>query len=102
MKTDKITALINKGIELGIKGSFKLSDVHDDLDLLLEASGKDAIIRDYFDCWADAINHDYMVYKTRDPKEWIDAAVELKTWYVNTDCELSKRNLWNETISISL
>ncbi|WP_394388554.1 hypothetical protein [Shewanella woodyi] len=98
MKSETILILIQKAIDAGARGSVELSDIHDDLEGLLKFEGKDVVILDFFDCWADAVNHDYMVYETRDPSEWIEAALELKDWYQKEDEELSARKLWRETL----
>ena len=90
--------LIQKAIDAGVKGSSELSDIHDQLDGLLTAEKKDTVVRDFFDSWADAINHDYMVYKTQDPQEWLEAAEEIQSWYQNDDAQLSQRALWKETL----
>ena len=98
MKNEKTITLLDKAIEAGKKNSYELSDIFDDLDLILETKGKESILRHYFDCWADAVNHDYMVYKTKEPKEWAEAAIELRNWYVNNSTTLSKRTLWEEAL----
>ncbi|MFV8784449.1 hypothetical protein ACNKU7_18690 [Microbulbifer sp. SA54] len=90
--------LIDKAIDAGQRDSREIGDVFDDLDLALEIDGKGAVLRYFFDCWSDAINHDYMVYQNRDPNEWISAAKELRSWYQGSTLELSARTLWNETI----
>lgn len=98
MNADIILGLIDEAIVTGKSGSLRLSDIYNDMDALLESSGKDALIRDFFDSWADAINHDYLVYKGRDPKEWVDAAVELRSWYQSEHIELTQRDIWRETV----
>ena len=98
MRNENILALLNKAIAAGEKGSHELSDIFDDLDLSLQTEGKEAVLRHYFDCWADAINHDYMVYRTKEPGEWVDAAIELKNWYFSENQILSERNLWKESL----
>jgi hypothetical protein len=98
MVNRKIVVLLDEAIDAGKRHSYELGEIYDALDLILEASGKDAALRYYIDCWADAVNHDYMVYEIKDPKEWIDAAEELRTWYVNSEVKLSERVLWKETL----
>lgn len=93
-----ILGLIDEALVAGKIGSLKISDIYNDLDAVLESTGKDALIRDFFDSWADAINHDYMVYQERDPKQWVDAACELKAWYQSEYIELSQRDIWLETV----
>ncbi|PKH56255.1 hypothetical protein CXF83_05255 [Shewanella sp. Choline-02u-19] len=94
----KVIVLLDKAIEAGEKNSYQLGDIYDDLDLILGTNGKEAALRYYFDCWADAVNHDYMVYKVKDPKEWIDAATELRNWYDSKEERLSERALWKEAL----
>jgi len=98
MNADMVLGLIDEAIAAGKSGSLKLSDIYNDLDALLESTGKDALIRDFFDSWADAINHDYMVYKEKDPKEWVEAAFELRAWYQSEYIELTQRDIWLETV----
>ena len=98
MKNQKVINLIDKAIDAGKKGTYELSDVYDELDNILETTGKESILRHYFDCWADAVNHDYMVYKTKEPKQWVEAAKELRSWYINDNAILSKRELWEESL----
>lgn len=98
MASKIIIDLIDQAIEAGSEGSFKLHDIFYDLDQLLATDGKDAKIRNYFDCWSDAVNHDYLVYKIQDPNEWLAAARELKNWYCGEYEELSSRPLWKEVL----
>ena len=100
MNSDTVLHLIQRAIEAGREGSPEIGDFHNELDVLLTTGKRDTVIRDFFDCWADAINHDYMVYKTKDPNEWLMAAQELKLWYQNNETQLSRRALWQETIKI--
>lgn len=98
MINENILALLDKAIEAGKRGSYELGDVFDDLDSVLETDGKQAVLRYYFDCWADAVNHDYMVYKIKDPNEWIEAAIELRDWFLISDATLNERELWKEAL----
>ena len=98
MSSDAISNLIEQAIVSGSKGSTKLHDIFYELDDKLGLNEKDSIIRDFFDCWADAINHDYAVYKSQNPNDWIAAAQELKVWYKQENVELSSRSIWHETL----
>ncbi len=93
---DLIKNLIDRAIEAGRDGSLTLGDIFDELDPLLGTEGKDTKVRDFFAGWADAVNHDYQVYKIRDRGEWMAAAQELREWYFNDEGELSSRALWEE------
>lgn len=92
---EKINQLIDKCIQQGSIHSTELHDTSYELESLLGDDHKSMNIRNYFDSWADAVNHDYMVYPERDPNVWIEAAKELKAWY-NGQCQLKERKLWND------
>ena len=98
MSNEKIVNLLNQAIEAGSKCSVKLADLFDDLDTALSTEGKESVLRYYFDCWADAVNHDFMVYDTKDPQEWTEAAIELRNWYINEESSLTNRTLWDEAL----
>lgn len=98
MSREHIVEIIDLAIEAGVKGSAELSDVFMVLDENLETGGKEGVLRYFFDCWSDALNHDFMVYKTKNPVEWKCAAQELKSWYMNEVTQLSEREIWNEAL----
>lgn len=102
MSRSKILHLIDLAIEAGSKGATELSDAFIALDENLEADGKEGTLRHFFDCWSDALNHDFVVYQTKNPSEWEHAARELKSWYKNEIDAFSKRQLWNEALPKNL
>ena len=98
MSRSKILHLIDLAIEAGSKSATDLSDAFTALDENLEAEGKESTLRYFFDCWSDALNHNFEAYKNKNPSEWEHAARELKSWYKNEIDALSKRQLWNEAL----
>ena len=98
----KIANLIDLAIEAGSNSAADLSDAFTALHESLEAEGKEGTLRHFFDCWSDALNHNFGVYKTKNPSELEHAARELKYWYKNEIDVLSKRELWNEALPKNL
>jgi len=98
MSSSEILKLIDLAITAGSNGSKELHNIFYELDSKLGVNDKDTTIRNYFDCWADAVNHDYVVYKSQNPNEWVAAAKELKYWYTTKNVELSSKEIWKETL----
>ena len=73
------------------------STAFDRLDLILQTNGPEGLLRHFFDCWADALNHDFAPYEEQSPAEWQAAGAELRNWYVNGR-PLTPRKLWRETL----
>ena len=65
----KIANLIDLAIEAGSNSAADLSDAFTALHESLEAEGKEGTLRHFFDCWSDALNHNFGVYKTKNPSE---------------------------------
>lgn len=93
-----ILELLDQAMLASQRSPSEFSHVYSELDQALSMEGKDPSVRDFFDCWSDAQNHNYDPYNEKDSVVWFDAAKEIVAWYKNSDAKLSERELWKETI----
>ena len=94
MKNETLN-LIEQAISAGVSSSEDISDFSLCLDETLGHDTKSNNVRNFFDSWADAINHDYFPYKEKRLSEWLSSAEEIKLYYL-TNKPLSNRKIWQE------
>ena len=87
--------LIDLAIKAGKSNSQEIVDFYYQLDEILSRDVSSTNVRNFFDSWSDAINHDYMPYNEKRLSEWVSAAKEIKQNYASST-PLSNRKIWRE------
>jgi hypothetical protein len=90
-----VLGLIDSAITAGDSGNKSIAEVFDELDVLLGKDDRSQIVRRFFDCWSDAISHNYAVYNEKNVSEWASGAREIREFFLSGK-SLSNRRLWQE------